>query len=410
MSNKTYLNKIEKYKNLILLKQEAIKNKAIKELPKDFKPINNLIDINDIEIIENHITYYLIEDYNEKLVVFYANKGNLLGSKYATYILGVAYELGIFVPRVLSYAKYYFEKVNSDELKGLEYLNTIIPGKLEFNMTDDFLAFDPVKALIIGLEKVSTGSNNMPILDNLITGLELIKKSAQSNYAESLYILGSLYMDVGQDESRLFDKGSLTNLESRPYLFNEYMNKAVELGHEDAITLMATMHSYKGNSENKITGVTDDIMCVKYWGKLYELFQYKFVEKLGLYNGAPKLEFEFYPIRFGSIVEYIGRKLFDIAHSIINGNYNVIHSCNAIIGLHVAKMLSNDMIQSDASYDAYLPILRTTIKQLILKKEYIFAYQVWLIACKFNVYIDDINEIIDDLKVNEFEIKLHNQN
>ena len=78
--------------------------------------------------------------------------------------------------------------------------------------------------------------------------------------------------------------------------------------------------------------------------------------------------------------------------------------------MYVAKMLSNDMIQSDASYDAYLPVLRTTIKQLILMKEYIFAYQVWLIACKFNVYIDDINEIIDDLKVNEFEIKLHNQN
>ncbi len=401
----SFLNNYELYLKTIALKQKFLQEKQLKTLTKDFKPKKEIQNLTTNEL-EKYATYYLTCEYNERLAYFYASLGYLKNNSYCTYLMGIIYELGIFIPRVTSYAKFFYEKINAEDVKCFNHLEKREPQILTFNIDEDFFIFDPIDALIDGIKLISTASNEMPDIKNMNDGLKLIKKASEANYAEAKYILGCLYFDVNQGDSRLFNKGKLIQLEANPYLAVEYFDQAIELGHEKSMLIMASMHSYKFNHENKVKGTTDDVWCRYYWHKIYELYQYHFIKDLGL-TGDDKMLFDFYGIRFGDLGEFLGNNFSQVLKASMDKTAASVELGNCIVGMFVNQFLAGYLSYKKGTNEVYYHILYIGVVYYIEHELFDIAYELLLMCYKVGIYHKRFDEIAEKINASKFEVEYH---
>ncbi len=402
--NNCYLNKYSFYIRFIKLKHKFLDKKKIKDVTRKFEPVRHETDL-PIKEIEKHVCYYLTYEYNEKLAYYYAYLGYEKNSEYCTYLLGVFHELGIYIPNIVSHAKYFYNKVNAKELKSMNYVNEVQPKKINFVIDDEFFTFDPVKAFLQGLKHISTDYNELPYIDAMKEGLSLLKKAADSGYVEAKYIMGCLYFDINQGNSRYWEKGRLIHLDSNPYLAIEYFNEAIEFGHENSMLIMASLHSYKGNNANKVQGKNDDILCKFYWNKIYKVYQYKFIKELGLTDDSDKMLFDFYGIRFSDIDQYLGKKFGEGYVESIKNSESHIELGNAMIAFNVSRLNNKYLFYKNEYNKLYEFYFVMNISRLLDNKDYLYAYDILGFAYKSNIQHGQLDTVAKKIKANDFEVE-----
>ncbi len=405
----SYLNKYYRYNKILKLRLdhilERIHDGKIKTVCDSFVPVRTKKELTMIEL-EEHASYYLTKEYNERMAYYYSYMGYAAGSEYCTYLMGLIYEMGVFVPNILAYSKFFYEKIHDSQAETMNYINAIEPKMIEFNHTEDFYEFDPVVAFLEGLKLISTDQNEMPSVIDMNDGLELIKDSACGGYAEAKYILGCLYFDVGQGDSRLWEKGQLLHLESNAYLAVKYFNEAIELGHENSMLVMAALHSYKGNSENKIQGKYDNDWCLHYWNKIYELYQYSFIKDLGLTLDSEQMLFDFYGIRFSNeLAEYMGKHYAAFINTIIDSDcIDKLEVGNCLVALTVTRLKLMELFFCEKQSLIYPLIFGAAIKYYTEHEDYHNAYEMIRFAYKTGTAHKDIDIVAKRINANKYEI------
>ena len=395
---KAYFKKYFRYLELKAHKIDFINSKKLKSLPDDFKKLSldKIDNASSLELVNNAI-YYMTIEYNEKLAYLFAYMAYDLGDEYAKYLLGVIYELGIFTPRANSYAKYFYEMVNAEEAKYIIHINSVKPERIKVEAND----FDPVEALIEGVKLISIGYEGTLDIENMNKGLNLIKEAKNNNYPEAYFILGGLYFDIDQGDSRLWDQGSLIHLEANKFLSNEYLAYACKYGHEDALLALSSMHAYKHFSSNKITN-QDPKLANQYLRLLADIHQYPYLINLDCDTLDSK--FDCWTIRFFKLNDYIKVKSQEL---FVMGDIHDATLGNMMIAINCMRLSDFDYFYSKNDYTKYKEAIESVIKYYIDKKRLMDAYFMYMELYKLGIKDVAFDEFVKIKDLPLFEVKYY---